>query len=242
MSYFSWSSYPVEPMTLHHAKYYSHFLTLQQSNIGTERLWTTLLNATIDLNPHQVQWALFFFKNPLHKGVILADEVGLGKTIEAWLVLCQLWSEYKRKILLIVPASLRKQWKSELEEKIERILERIKNHKEVSSKYNIFYLRNLVGKKWVALRYENIDGEFANFYSDFLFWFINKEDGSDVTVIYLEPKWDGIDKNWEKKKEKLAQITSVDVPSEIHSLFGDKTTWSNKYTGVKVLGVMQMEF
>ncbi len=104
-------------MTKYHAKFYSNFLTLQNPNIGTERLWKTLLNATIDLNPHQVQWALFFFKNPLNKWVILADEVWLWKTIEAWLVICQLWSEYKRHILLIVPASLRKQWKAELEEK-----------------------------------------------------------------------------------------------------------------------------
>ena len=69
------------------------------------------------MNPHQVEWALFFFNNPLTDWVILADEVWLGKTIEAWLVLCQLWSEFKRKIILVVPAALRKQWKSELDEK-----------------------------------------------------------------------------------------------------------------------------
>jgi len=69
------------------------------------------------MNPHQVEWALFFFNNPLSDWVLLADEVWLGKTIEAWLVLCQLWSELKRKIILVVPAALRKQWKSELDEK-----------------------------------------------------------------------------------------------------------------------------
>jgi SNF2 family DNA or RNA helicase len=69
------------------------------------------------MNPHQVEWALFFFNNPLSDWVLLADEVWLGKTIEAWLVLCQLWSEFKRKIILVVPAALRKQWKSELDEK-----------------------------------------------------------------------------------------------------------------------------
>ena len=50
-------------------------------------------------------------------GVILADEVGLGKTIEAGLVLTQYWSERKRKILIIAPSSLRKQWSMELKEK-----------------------------------------------------------------------------------------------------------------------------
>lgn len=128
------------------------------------------------------------------------------------------------------------------EQKIESILTRIQNNKSISEKYSIFYLRNLVGKKWIPLRYENIDGEFANFYSDFLFWFINKEDPSDITVVYLEPKWDGIDKNREKKSEKLAEITSIDVSEDIKQLFWSKTVWSNKYTWVKVLWVMQMEF
>ena len=48
---------------------------------------------------------------------LIADEVGLGKTIEAGLVIAQRWVERRRKILLILPASLRKQWALELEEK-----------------------------------------------------------------------------------------------------------------------------
>ncbi|QIG55448.1 DEAD/DEAH box helicase [Altererythrobacter sp. BO-6] len=69
------------------------------------------------MNPHQVEAALFALKSPLSKGVLLADEVGLGKTIEAGLVLSQRWAEHKRRIILIVPASLRKQWQQELYEK-----------------------------------------------------------------------------------------------------------------------------
>ena len=69
------------------------------------------------MNPHQVEAALFAFKSPMSGGVILADEVGLGKTIEAGLVLTQYWSERKRKILIIAPSSLRKQWSMELKEK-----------------------------------------------------------------------------------------------------------------------------
>lgn len=104
-------------MTNYHSKYYANFLSLQQPSRGVQRLWSSLLNATIDLNPHQIDWALFFFDNPLNKGIMLADEVWLWKTIEAWLILCQLRSERKRKILLVVPASLRKQWVAELQEK-----------------------------------------------------------------------------------------------------------------------------
>jgi ERCC4-related helicase len=77
----------------------------------------SLFNASVDLNPHQIDAAMFALKSPLSKGVILADEVGLGKTIEAGLVLCQCWAERRRRLLVICPASLRKQWSLELEEK-----------------------------------------------------------------------------------------------------------------------------
>jgi len=71
----------------------------------------------VDLNPHQVDAALFAMKSPLSNGALLADEVGLGKTIEAGLVLAQSWAERKRHILLLVPAALRMQWRTELSDK-----------------------------------------------------------------------------------------------------------------------------
>ena len=77
----------------------------------------SLFDASVDLNPHQIEAAMFALKSPLSKGVVLADEVGLGKTIEAGLVLCQYWAERRRRLLVVCPASLRKQWSLELEEK-----------------------------------------------------------------------------------------------------------------------------
>ncbi|MCA2981125.1 MAG: DEAD/DEAH box helicase [Myxococcaceae bacterium] len=79
----------------------------------------SLFNASVDLNPHQIEAALFALQSPLSKGVLLADEVGLGKTIEAGIVICQLWAERKRKLLVICPASLRKQWAIELQDKFD---------------------------------------------------------------------------------------------------------------------------
>jgi superfamily II DNA/RNA helicase len=76
-----------------------------------------LFDACVDLNPHQIDAAAFALRSPLSKGVLLADEVGLGKTIEAGLVMCQYWAERKRRLLVICPASLRKQWGLELQEK-----------------------------------------------------------------------------------------------------------------------------
>lgn len=103
--------------TNYHAKYYANELTKQNSSTDADRIGMSLFNACVNLNPHQVEAALFAFKSPLSKGVILADEVGLGKTIEAGLVICQYWAERKRNIIIICPASLRKQWSLELYEK-----------------------------------------------------------------------------------------------------------------------------
>ena len=104
-------------ITDYHAKYFAYELTKRCASDSLEKLSSTLSNAQVDLNPHQIEAALFAFRSPLSKGAILADEVGLGKTIEAGLVLSQKWAERKRKILLIVPSSLRKQWNAELQEK-----------------------------------------------------------------------------------------------------------------------------
>lgn len=104
-------------LTDYHAKYYAHELTKRCASDSLEKLTTSLLDARVDLNPHQVEAALFAFKSPFSTGAILADEVGLGKTIEAGIVLSQKWAEQKRKILIIVPSSLRKQWNQELAEK-----------------------------------------------------------------------------------------------------------------------------
>lgn len=103
--------------TAHQAKYFAHELTRRHGEGGVDRLSQSLFDASVDLNPHQIEAALFALRNPLQEGVLLADEVGLGKTIEAALVLCQYWAERKRNLLIICPASLRKQWAQELVEK-----------------------------------------------------------------------------------------------------------------------------
>jgi adenine-specific DNA-methyltransferase len=112
--------------TAYHAKYFAHELTKRCSADSLEKLAGAVAGAQVDLNPHQVDAALFAFNSPLSKGALLADEVGLGKTIEAGLVLSQKWAERKRRILIITPSNLRKQWHQELSEKFflpSRILE-----------------------------------------------------------------------------------------------------------------------
>ena len=109
-----------QTLTWYQSQYIAWDLTRRAASNSIESLAQTLVDSQVDLNPHQVDAALFACQNPLSRGVILADEVGLGKTIEAGLFISQRWAERRRRILVIVPANLRKQWYQGLMDKIGR--------------------------------------------------------------------------------------------------------------------------
>ena len=79
-----------------------------------ERYAAAQRQARIDPNPHQIDAVIFALRRLREGGCILADEVGLGKTIEAGLVIAQSRAEGAQRILLIVPKSLIGQWQNEL--------------------------------------------------------------------------------------------------------------------------------
>lgn len=81
--------------------------------------YSCLSLSRIDLNPHQIEAYVFSLAAMKNGGAILADEVGLGKTIEAGLVVKHLLMSGKSRILLIMPSNLRRQWQIELEEKFD---------------------------------------------------------------------------------------------------------------------------
>ncbi len=85
-------------LTPYRAKYIAYELTRRFPSGSSEKFNVALMDAQVDLNPHQVEAALFAFKSPLSKGAILADEVGLGNTIEAVILLSQLWAERRKKL------------------------------------------------------------------------------------------------------------------------------------------------
>lgn len=121
-------------ITPYQAKYYAYELLKRASSHSSEKFGVTLLDAQVELNPHQVEAALFAFKSPYSKGAILADEVGLGKTIEAGILLSQQWAENKRRILIICPSSLRKQWVNELADKF-YLKSEVMERKNFTAKY-----------------------------------------------------------------------------------------------------------
>lgn len=104
-------------ITDYHSQLFANELTLRAPTGTVERIAVALMDSRIDLNPHQIDAAVFAFKSQFSKGAMLADEVGLGKTIEAGILITQKWAEKKHKIIIVVPANLRKQWMIEIEEK-----------------------------------------------------------------------------------------------------------------------------
>jgi len=67
--------------TPYHSQYWAYALTVNGSSDSIENLSRSIATARVDLNPHQVEAALFAVRSPFSRGVILADEGGLGKTI-----------------------------------------------------------------------------------------------------------------------------------------------------------------
>jgi superfamily II DNA or RNA helicase len=109
---------PLAALTRFHTRLLAEELTLRTAR-GADRIVSTLCEARVDLHPHQVEAAAFALDSLGRGGCLLADEVGLGKTIEAAIVLAQLLAEGKERILVLTPATLRAQWQSELLEKFD---------------------------------------------------------------------------------------------------------------------------
>ncbi len=91
-------------------------LTRQRASGDHERYIETFRRATVDANPHQIEAVVFALNRLPHGGALMCDEVGLGKTIEAGLIISELRARKAEKILIVVPVALARQWQVELED------------------------------------------------------------------------------------------------------------------------------
>jgi hypothetical protein len=60
-----------QAFTDHQSTFFAHRITLE--GVGDDALAQSLSTARVDMNPHQVDAALFVFKSPFSKGAIFAD-------------------------------------------------------------------------------------------------------------------------------------------------------------------------
>jgi SNF2 family DNA or RNA helicase len=91
-------------------------LTRARSSDDYERYIETFRRAAIDANPHQIEATIFALNRIKLGGALLCDEVGLGKTIEAGLVISELRARGADRILIVVPVPLARQWQVELQD------------------------------------------------------------------------------------------------------------------------------
>ncbi|MET0413505.1 MAG: SNF2-related protein [Polyangiaceae bacterium] len=109
------TSWP-HPSAMHAAqrRYLAEDLVRRRRSDEERRYSAPQRAAKIDANPHQIDAVIFALARVREGGCILADEVGLGKTIEAGLVIAQLLAEGARRVLLVAPKPLIGQWRQEL--------------------------------------------------------------------------------------------------------------------------------
>lgn len=104
-------------LTAYPAKYFAHELRRSYATDHVGKLAGLLFDAHVEPKPHQIDATLFALQTLFLRGVTMADDLGLGKTIEAEIVITHYWAECKRLILIVKPSSLRKQWKQGIFEK-----------------------------------------------------------------------------------------------------------------------------
>lgn len=95
------------------------YIALKLNSLNDEdALMPVFSEGNIRVYPYQVAAAIFAMRNPYHKGVILCDEAGMGKSHEAMLIANELWYEGKTKILIAIPnGDLLMQWAEMIEDK-----------------------------------------------------------------------------------------------------------------------------
>jgi hypothetical protein len=108
------SQLPPSPLHPAQRRYVAEELVRRRRSDERRRNAAPQRAAKIDANPHQIEAVVFALARLREGGCILADEVGLGKTIEAGLVIAQLLAEGARRVLLVAPKPLLGQWHQEL--------------------------------------------------------------------------------------------------------------------------------
>lgn len=111
------AAHELEPHTMFRLRLQAEELTRRRPTSDFDSMESLESSRDTQLLPHQIHAAHFAVSNPMLKGVAFFDEVGLGKTIEAAMVVKELVYRGCRNILIIASRSLCQQWAGELRER-----------------------------------------------------------------------------------------------------------------------------
>lgn len=214
------------------ALYAYNYLTQKKAGNEVDRLGHTLYSSKIKLTPHQIQAALFAFKSPISKGVVLADEVGLGKTIEAGIVLAQLWFERKRKILIVTPASLMKQWQNELLEKF-GLPSIIMDSKTFNSQSRKGYANPFVSKGTILICSYQICSRFKDYIATAGLDFVVVDEAHKLRNVHNEKAVTANNIKAAIGSYKKLLLTATPIQNSLLDLFGLSTVLDESVFGDK---------
>lgn len=110
-------------------------LTFEKVKGELTNIFYSMESSKTDFYPHQFKPVLKFLESPVGR-LLVADEVGLGKTIEAMYV----WKELQaridaRRLLILCPAVLREKWQTDLQQRF-NILAKLVNAQELVEEVN----------------------------------------------------------------------------------------------------------
>ena len=138
--------------TVSQAKYLAHRLTKESKFGEIEKLIPVYLKSGIEIYPHQIAAAYFAVSNPFSKGFILCDEVGLGKAIEAMLVIALYYYSGRNKIAVVVPPLLIPQWQRLLSDKFDLPCKVVEKGIEIDDNDEIILISyTQAAEKWESL-------------------------------------------------------------------------------------------
>ena len=109
----------------------------------------SLTNNRIEIEPYQVQAAYEILNSYDHR-YLIGDEVGLGKTIEAGIVIEELIARGRAdRVLIVAPAPLAVQWQAEMREKFDRNFviydrETVRTHRKSHPNQNVWAQEDLI--------------------------------------------------------------------------------------------------
>ncbi|RYZ15732.1 MAG: hypothetical protein EOO70_06135, partial [Myxococcaceae bacterium] len=132
-------------------------LTYHRLRRPPSRIAHSFASARTQFFPHQFKPLLKFLDRP-ERRLLVADDVGLGKTIEAGYILRELRAREPaamNRILILVPARLTSKWKKEMEDRFDEHFEVVRKSQVLQALERVERGRDLEPFRWIA-SYESL--------------------------------------------------------------------------------------
>lgn len=131
-------------------KSFQNVLTFERLRRPPAQIAASFGSAKAAFYPFQFKPLLKFVENP-RKRLLIADDVGLGKTIEAGYIIRELKARFNiERILIVVPSRLRTKWKGEMERRFGERFEIVNGRRIASLRNQLERIGEIEGFEWIV--------------------------------------------------------------------------------------------